>query len=143
MKRLLVLAFFVLLALVMINRQRVFLRDPLAAVYKSSGPAGSAMAKQPDVQVYINYSNDVLLMREAQPGGYTLLVQHWNKTPGTPVRLKCIHWMACLTDADQAPVLPVQAAGKAAGSYDPKVQMTNREVSFADPQGMVTRVQLR
>lgn len=143
MKRLLVVAFFVLLALVLFNRQRVYLRDPLASVYKSSGPAGSGMAKQGDVQVYINYSNDVLLMRDAQPGGYTLLVQHWNKTPGTPVQLKCIHWMACMTDADQAAILPVQSAGKAAESFDAKVRMTNREVSFVDPQGSLIRVQLR
>ena len=143
MKRLLVLAFFVLLALVLFNRQRVYLRDPLATVYKSSGPGDSAMAKQADVQVYINYSNDILLMRDAQPGGYTLLVQHWNKTPGTPVQLKCIHWMACMTDADQAAILPVQSAGKAPGNSDAKVQMTNREMSFVDPQGSLIRVQLR
>ena len=139
MKRLLILAFFVLLALVLYNRERVFLRDPLATVWKSAKPDGSNAVKQPDVQVYINYSNDVLLMHEAHPGGYTLLVQHWNRTPGTPVQLKCIHWMACLTDDDHAAILPVQPTG----NYDPKVQMTDRDVAWVDPQGGRMHVQLR
>jgi hypothetical protein len=139
MKKLLLLAFFVLLGLVLFNRERVFLRDPLATVWKSPKPDGTDAVKQQDVQVYINYSNDVLLMHEAQPGGYTLLVQHRNRTPGTPVQLKCIHWMACLTDADQAAILPVQPTGK----YDPKVQMTDRDIAWVDPQGSLMHVQLR
>lgn len=139
MKKWLFLIFVVLLALILLNRERVFLRDPLATVWKASQPVGSAQAKQQGVQVYINYSNDVLLIHEADRGGYTLLIQHWNKIPGTPVELKCIHWMACMTNADQASLLPVAAATK----YDPKVQMTDREVSYVDPQGAFTRVQLR
>ena len=139
MKKWLFLIFLVLLALILVNRQRVFLRDPLATVWKSAQPDGSGAVKQQGVQVYINYSNDVLLIHEANPGGYTLLIQHWNKTPGTPVELKCIHWMACMTNADQASLLPVAASAK----YDPKVQMTDREVSYVDPQGAFMRVQLR
>ena len=135
MKKLLLIAFVVMLAFVLVNRQRVFLRDPLARVYRTSGVKGADEVKQSGVQVYINYSNDVLLMKE-NPGGTTLLVQHWNLTPGTPVRLRCIHWMACMTDADQAPLLP-------ATKYDAKVQMSNRTVSFIDPQGATTRVELR
>jgi hypothetical protein len=139
MKKLFVLAFVVLFALIVINRQRVFLRDPLGSVYKSVNLDGSGAVKQSGVQVYINYSNDILLLRETQPGAYSLLVQHWSKIPGTPARLKCIHWMACMTDADHAAILPVQAEGK----YDPKVQMTNREVSFLNRDGALVRVQLR
>jgi hypothetical protein len=139
MKILLFVVFLILLGLVLLNRQRVYLRDPLATVYKSTAQDGSGAVKQAGVQVYINYSNDVLLLHEAQAGGYSLLVQHWNKTPGTPVELKCIHWMACLANADQADLLPVQAGP----TFDPKVQMTDREVSFLDPRGAWTRVTLR
>ena len=135
MKKLLLIAFVVILALVLVNRQRVFLRDPLAKVYRSSGVKGADEVKQSGVQVYINYSNDVLLMKE-NPGGYALLVQHWNRMPGTPARLRCIHWMACMTDSDEAPLL-------SGPKYDAKVQMSNRTVSFNDPQGAMTRVELR
>ena len=137
MKKLLLVAFLVILVLVLTHRQRVFVRDPLATVYRSSGAKGADEVKESGVQVYINYSNDVLLMKEGS-GGYTLLVQHWNRMPGLPTKLQCIHWMACLTNADDAAMVPVEA-----GQYDPKVEMTDRMVSFADPQGAVTRVELR
>jgi hypothetical protein len=137
MKKLLLIAFLVILGLVLTHRYRVFVRDPLATVYRSSGPNGAEALKQEGVQVYINYSNDVLLMKEGS-GGYTLLVQHWNRMPGLPTKLQCIHWMACLTNADDAAMIPVQG-----GQYDPKVQMSDRTVSFVDPQGAVTRVELR
>ena len=135
MKKLFLLAFVVILVLVLLHRQRVFVRDPLATVYTSARPNGADAVKQSGVQVYINYSNDVLLMKEST-GGYTLLVQHWNRTPGTPVRLRCIHWMACLTDADHAQMLPARA-------YDAKVQMSDRSVTFSDAKGAGMRVDLR
>jgi len=135
MKKLFLLAFVVILVLVLLHRQRVFVRDPLVTVYTSALPNGADAMKQSGVQVYINYSNDVLLIKEGS-GGYTLLVQHWNRTPGTPVRLRCIHWMACLTDADHAQML-------AARTYDAKVQMSDRTVSFVDPKGVGMRVDLR
>jgi len=138
MKKLLLLAFLILMGLILLNRQRVFMRDPLASVYRSAGPEDSSAAKQAGVQVYINYSNDVLLVKEG-PGGYTLLVQHWNLAPGTPVELKCIHWMACLTDSAHASLLPVQAAA----NYDPQVLMSDREGTFLDTKGGRVRVQLR
>lgn len=135
MKKLLLIAFLVIMALILTHRQRVFVRDPLAKVYTSTGKNGSDSVDQPGVQVYINYSNDVLLIKESGPA-YTLLVQHWNRTPGFPTELKCIHWMACLTDADQA-------ATRQVPKYDTKVQMNDRAVTFVDPQGASTRVQLR
>jgi hypothetical protein len=138
MKKLLLIAFLVIMALILTHRQRVFVRDPLAKVYASTGKNGSDSVEQPGVQVYINYSNDVLLIKESSPA-YTLLVQHWNRTPGFPTELKCIHWMACLTDADQAATRPVPSAG----TNQPKVQMSDTTVSFVDPKGALTRVQLR
>lgn len=134
MKKLFVLAFLILMALILLNRQRVYVRDPLATVYRNA-------QKQSGVQVYINYSNDVLLVKENDPGPYRLLVQNWNKSPGTPTELKCIHWMACLADADQASITPTVPGGK--GQYDPHVTMNNREITFLNTDGTTTRVELR
>jgi hypothetical protein len=134
MKRLFVLAFLVLMALILMNRQRVYVRDPLAKVYRND-------QKQNGVQVYINYSNDVLLIKEGDPGAYRILLQNWNKSPGTPTVLKCIHWMACLADADHATVTPIVPIGK--GSYDPRAAMNNREISFVNADGTTTRIELR
>ena len=134
MKKLFLLAFLILMALILINRQRVYVRDPLAKVYRGT-------QKQDGVQVYINYSNDILLIKEGDSGPFRTLVQSWNKMPGTPKELRCIHWMACLADADHASLIPSDGAGK--GDYDPRVVMSNRQVSFINPDGTPTRVDLR
>ncbi len=134
MKTFLLVVLVVLLGYILINRQRVYVRDPLATVYQDG-------AKQSGVQVFINYSNDVLLEQDAEPGSYRTLVQAWNKMPGTPVVLKCIRWMACLADADRATTLPIEWSGK--GKYDPHVTMTSREVSFTRGDGEEMRVTLR
>lgn len=134
MKKLLLLIFLVLLGFILINRQRVYVRDPLATVYRNG-------VQQSGVQVFINYSNDVLLEQDAEPGAYRILVQGWNKAPGSPILLKCIRWMACMTDAEHAGTYPLEWTGK--GTYDPRVAMTSREVSFVDGQGGAMRVTLR
>jgi hypothetical protein len=133
-KKIFLLVFVVLMGFIVLNRQRVYVRDPLATVYRNQ-------VKQSGVQVYINYSNDVLLWRDAEPGGYRILVQGWNKMPGTPAVLKCVRWMACMAEADRTPTTPIDRAGM--GAYDPRVTMTNREVSFMDGDGAQVRVQLR
>ena len=46
-----------------------------------------------------------------------------------------------MTDAVHATTLPMEWSGK--GRYDPKVTMTNREVSFVDGDGATVRVTLR
>ena len=134
MFKLLFLAFLLLLAFVLVNRQRVFVRDPIAKVTVN----GSA---ESDYQVYINYSNDVLLERDDRPTGYGILVQNWNRTPGTPSTLKCIHWMACMTDADHASTLPLDRT--APGAYDPRTTMTSTDVTFVDGLGRTVHVKLR
>ena len=133
MKTFLLLVFVAFMAFVLINRERVFVRDPLATVYLNS-------TKQSGFQVYINYSNDVLIERDAQPTGFGVLVQRWNLTPATPAGLQCIHWMACMTDADHATTLPLDDAGP---KYAPKTSMSSREVSFTEPSGDVMRITLR
>ena len=102
------------------NRQRIYVRDPLATVFRDDG-------KQSGVQVFINASNDVLLWQEAEPGEYRTLLQGWNKMPGAPSYLICVRWMACLTDADHAATFPIEWTGK--GKYDPRaVSYTHLDV---------------
>ncbi len=126
MKKLLILLTLVAVAYIAINRQRLFLRDPLAKMFVDD-------VKVDGAQVFINYSNDVLVLQEkVQP----LIVQNWDKTPGTIQVLPCLHSLACLTQADQAPkfALPIK---------DPQTTMTNREVDFRDESGKSVRVTLR
>ena len=91
MKMILLVVFLVVMGFVWVNRQRVYVRDPLAVVYRSQGSEGGpGEVKQSGVQVFINYSDDVLVEQDAQPGGYRILVQGWNKMPGTPGVLKIV-----------------------------------------------------
>lgn len=124
-----------MLGFVLVNRQRVFIRDPIAKVYVN-GTQDSAY------QTYINYSNDILLERDDKPiYGYGILVQNWNRIPSTPATLKCVHWMACMTDADHATALPLDHTGP--GAYDPRTSMSDREVTFIDGTGATIRVTIR
>jgi hypothetical protein len=127
MKRFLVLSGIVLIVLVAVYRQRLFLRDPLAKVYRDG-------ARQEGVRVYINYSNDVLLERPGDELPYRM-VQHWNKTPGVPQLLTCMRAMVCWSDHDQATLVPLGSAGA--------TTMSDREVSFSQRDGSVLRVTLR
>ena len=102
--------------------------------------------RQSGVQVFVSAAGDVLLWRDAGPGAFRILVQGWNKAPGTPVRLICLHWMVCLTDADRAATIPMDWTGNSGrhkGKYDPRVSMTSREVSFVNGDGVTIRVELR
>jgi|ERR1035441_8825005 hypothetical protein len=134
MKRILLVAALILLGLIYVYRRRVFLRDPVATLYRDD-------VKQSGVQIYINNPSDVLLIKEGDPGGYRILLQAWDQAPGAPVRLNCVHWMACMTEADNAPIVAI--AGNGPGTYDPKVAMSDREVSFVDGTGAKMRVMLR
>jgi hypothetical protein len=102
--------------------------------------------RQSGVQVFVNASGDVLLWRDEEPGAYRILVQGWNKAPGTPARLSCLRWMVCLTDADHPATLPIDwtgNSGRGKGKYDPHVSMSGRAVSFVNGDGTTMRVELR
>ena len=133
MKKILIGAFILLMLAIYVLRQRVYLRDPVATVYRDE-------LKQSGVQVYMNDDAELLLVKD-DPGGYRLLLQHWDRFPGTPVSLTCLRWTACLTDADNASKLAMASNG--AGSYDPKVSMSAQEVSFTDESGAKMRVTFR
>ncbi len=129
MKKVLVLLFVVFMVFVLVNRQRLFLRDVLGKVERNGVKAEGA-------KVFINFSNDILV---EEPGvSYRYLVQGWDKRPGVPKSLQCLSGMACMTDADRADTVPLGGAG-----YQPKVRMSNHEVSFTDTTGAAVRVTLR
>jgi hypothetical protein len=123
---LVVLAFVVLLA---INRQRVFLRDPLGKVQRNGVVVDGA-------RVYINYSNDILVEETGEQRTY--MVQNWNKLPGVPKELNCLRGMMCWTNADHAQMVPLGGA-----SYSPNTTMTDKLVTFNDGYGSGISVTLR
>ena len=128
------LAFVIILGLILINRERVYLRDPLATTYRND-------VEQSGIEVYQNYSNDILMENNSADKPFRILIQHWNQKPGTPLTLTCMRWMACLANGDQAATQPLHYAGK--GKYNPQVFMTKYEVTFTDIDGTHVRVKLR
>jgi hypothetical protein len=125
-KKLLALLTALLVVGAFVYHQRLFLRDPLGKLYVDG-------AQVRDAEIFINYSNDVLILRaDADP----LLIQNWDHTPGNIKVLPCLRWTACLTEADQAPKFPLPI-------QPDQVTMTNREIAFPNEQGKPTRIVLR
>ena len=115
-----------------IFRQRLFLRDPIATVERNG-------TKQTEYRIYLNYFNDILV--EDLAGNRRFLVQSKDgvpMVPGTPIHLQCIRMMACLTEADYAPSTPL--GGK---DYAPQIEMSSAFVSFLDADGAAMRISLR
>jgi hypothetical protein len=124
-KILLLLVVFVAL-FVFWNRERLYLRDPVATVSRDG-------VKQSGVQVYINFSNEVLLESDKAPM-YLTLVQHGQRV-GTPVGLKCLHFVVCRTDSAVATMV----------LEGPKARvesMDSKSVSFLDGDGRPVLVTL-
>jgi hypothetical protein len=118
MKKLLLLVVLVAILFIAYNRERVFIRDPLANLMRDG-------VKEDGAQVFINFSNDVLLENEAVPM-YITLVQH-GQPIGLPTGLSCIHWVVCMTNADKATVISTGASAEIES-------MTSKEVRFRDSQ---------
>jgi hypothetical protein len=132
-KSFLLLIFAVVSGLVVVNRHQLYVRDPLARVYKNG-------LEQSGVQVFITYSDDVLVQLDTYPIAHRVLVQSWNMVPERPLSLVCIRWIACLTDARHPTSYPIELSG--GGKYDPKTTMTSREVTFVDGDGATLRIVL-
>ena len=126
MKKLILLAVVVFVVFVVVERQRLFLRDPLAKVTRDN-------VIEDNMRVYINYSNDVLLEHTEAPVTLTI-VQHGQHL-GTPRVLRCIHWMACMTDVAQADLIETMT--------EPVGEMSGKLVEFKDDKGRDVRVTLR
>ncbi|MBS1821413.1 MAG: hypothetical protein JST61_05500 [Acidobacteria bacterium] len=129
MRKLIALIAVALVVLLALNRQRVFIRNPLAKVKRNGVQVEGA-------RVYINYSNDVLV--EGPEGQPTYIVQTWNRVPGNPTALTCLRGIVCWTDADHARMVPLVGA-----SDMPDTMMNDREVSFNDGYGINIDVALR
>ena len=98
MRRIIVLLLIVFIGFVVWNRQRLFVRDPLANVVRNQ-------VSEPGAQVYINFNSDVLIENDRAPA-YVEVVAHDNHT-GVPQKLHCIHYVACLLDEDVPTLLPM------------------------------------
>jgi len=126
MKKWIGIALLIVVVFVAYNRNRLYVRDPLGSVTRNG-------AKEAGTQVYINFSNDVLIESD-NPPMYILLVQHANHA-GSPVELHCLHWLLCMTDADAAtfmqpsPVITIE-------------EMTGKSVRFMDSDKRETVVTL-
>ncbi len=126
-KKFLVLLFIAAAVFVVWDRHRLYVRDPLGNVARDG-------AKEKGAQVYINYSNDVLLANY-NPPMYVTVVQH-GEPAGTPAIIHCIAYVACLLDADVATLLEGTETPKAAS-------MTAKTVEFRDTDNRDTVVTLR
>jgi hypothetical protein len=116
MKKIILLLFVIFAVFILYNKQRLFLRDPLGSVTRDG-------VKLDGAQVYLNYSNDIMILRESPPGFWTV-VQHDNHV-GTPAAMKGMHWIAYLADADVVPLLTVET-GAVVDS------MTSKTVTYHD-----------
>lgn len=129
MRRILLLAIAALVVLIVVYRERIFLRDPLAHVDRNG-------EHQEGLRVFLNYSNDILVQSDDLSTSY--IVQGWNKLPGIPSHLTCLQGLVCITEADHAPIAPLSDP-----RHEPKVEMTTRMVSFHDSNGALVTVTLR
>ena len=125
MRKLIALLIILFVVFVVVERKRVYVRDPLASVTRD----GAAVDGE---QVYINFYNDVLLENDNPP--MLVMIVEQGQPLGIPTKLRCIHWVACLTDADIATTYQL---GGAVNS------MTNKTVSFHDQNARHWLVKLR
>ncbi len=83
--------------------------------------------------IYINFTNDLLLIRETPRPAETILVR--NGASGPIISgLTCLHWIACMTTAgdNDAPL----------AQPDAKVTKQSRTIIFMDPDGKPVKVNL-
>jgi hypothetical protein len=125
-KKLLLLVFVAFVLFVVLERQKLYLRDPLATVTVDD-------VVQSDNRVYINYSNDVLVEHTVSP--VTLTIVQRNQHLGIPTVLRCLRWVGCLTDANPASLVQTMKG--------PVGEMSNRLVEYRDDDGHDVKVKLR
>lgn len=128
MRKLVLLLILVVVAVVVYkDRERIFVRDPLGSVARNG-------VKEAGAQVFVNYSNDVLIENDNAPMYLNIIQQ--GQPVGAPDSLKCIHYLVCLANGYPAPqsyALP----------HARVESMTNRQVQFRDSEGREVSVHLR
>jgi len=136
-RKLIVVLTIGLVVFIVVNRQRLFVLDPLATVTRDGG-------KVPDVRVLINDSNDVLLLDRSTGSLRLAMVQHWNKVAESPTRpLRCLSFFVCLTDADRATASPLPVGSRGGRPAVEAVTMTDRRVEFVNQPGGLVGIALR
>ena len=131
MKKIITAIVLALIVLAVVYRQRLYVRDPLGSVTRDG-------VHEDGAQVYVNWSSDVLLENDAPPNHQPLtltLIQH-ARPIGLPRQMHCLHWLLCLTDADNATLVAPDP-----GAYIRS--MSNRQVTFRDYNGREAVVTLR
>jgi hypothetical protein len=131
-KRAIIGGILLLGVILIVFRQRLFVRDPVANVERNG-------MRQAGFRIYLNYYNDILVEDPAHDLRY--LVQAQNgvaMVPGVPLHLRCLRGLACLTEVNFAPTLPLAGRG-----YTPMVVMTSAYVTYLDGDGASMRVALR
>jgi hypothetical protein len=127
MKKLFLMLVLIAVVFVAYDRQRLFVRDPLGSVTRDG-------VQEKGAQVFINYSNDVLIENDNPPMHVTL-VQH-GQPIGTPAKLKCVHYVVCLTDADVAKLVDADPGGRIDS-------MGGKLVEYRNGSGQATAAKLR
>jgi hypothetical protein len=135
LKKLLALLALALIVFAAIYRQRIFLWDPLATVTRDG-------AKQSKVRVMINFSNDVLMDDRTQERRRLYLLQD-GKAEFSIGFLRCVQYLACFTDADQATNSPLEAGNRRGREPFEGVTMNSKLVEFVDENGDLVKVSLR
>lgn len=126
MKKLILVLVVLFAVFVIVERHKLFLRDPLAKVTLD----GQQIS---DTRVYINIDNDVMVEHTVEP--VLLVVAQHEQHLGLPQFLHCLRWTACLTDAYPATLV---TPGKG-----PIVQMSSKVVEWKSDAGKDVVVTLR
>jgi hypothetical protein len=137
MKRIVALVVLIFVGFVVLNRQRIYVWDPIAKVTRDG-------LKVDHVRVMINYSNDVLLDDQSGMTRMLYLVQHWNQTAAYSTgKLLCVEFLACMADGDHATADRLIPGQRGMRPPVDGVSMTDRNVDFVDGNGALVAVTLR
>jgi hypothetical protein len=131
-KKLLLTLTLGLVAFVLVERQRVYVWDPLATVTRDG-------VKQEHVRAMINFSNDIFLEDASAAPARMYVVQRWNMAAVRPAASGfegCIQYLACWMSADHV-------SGDAIASRGSAVRFENDRWEFVDERGAVVVVKLR
>lgn len=129
MKKLFLLIIAAAAVFILYNRHRLFLRDPLGSVTRDGTIENGA-------KIFINFDNEVLIENDNPPIHVTLVQKRSPQEVGTPLHIGCIHFVACLTDADTG------SLAEPAEKVD-IVQMTGKLVEYRDLKGSDVQIKLR
>ena len=136
MKKLLLLLGLAMVAFVVLYRQQLYVWDPLATVTRDG-------INQSSVRVMINFANDILMDDTSISPRRIYLVQHWNETAQFETgQLRCIEYLACMTDAAQATATKLIPGPRGKREPYEGVTMTDRRVKFVDEHGALVEVVL-